>query len=159
MIQRFILAWLSIFACAPLHAGPKEEALAAYQRFFELFTADNHDEVASLFAPVALFYGTASAEVVTSPEGIRQYFLGALDGSRGKVSATLLSRTVLVLSDDVVAIAGQWQLERISERQAVVAGPLRNTVVMQNQGDGWLIVQFHNSSMLQPPAAKPASGP
>ena len=64
--------------------------LAVYHRFFELFTTDNHDQVAALFAPDALFYGTNYPEVVTTPEGIRQYFVRARTGKRGTVKATPL---------------------------------------------------------------------
>ena len=41
-----------------------------------------------LFAPDALFYGTGSSELVTTPEGIREYFVRALSGTRGSVKAT-----------------------------------------------------------------------
>jgi hypothetical protein len=64
--------------------------LAVYHRFFELFTTDNHDQVAALFAPDALFYGTNYPEVVTTPKGIRQYFVRARTGKRGTVKATPL---------------------------------------------------------------------
>jgi hypothetical protein len=98
-----------------------------------------------LFAPDALFYGTRSTEVVTTPEGIRQYFVGALSGKRGSVKATPFEQTALVLSDSIVEISGKWQSERTSDGKMVTAGPSRNTVVMQKRGDSWLIVQFHNS--------------
>jgi hypothetical protein len=52
----------------PIYAGPKEDALSAYDKFFALFTTDSHDQVPALFAPDALFYGTGSTEVVTTPE-------------------------------------------------------------------------------------------
>jgi hypothetical protein len=42
----------------PAFAGLKEDALAAYQKFFEAFTTYNGEQVAALFAPDALFYGT-----------------------------------------------------------------------------------------------------
>jgi len=136
---------------------PKEDALAAYQRFFELFTTDNHDQIVTLFAPDALFYGTGSAEVVTTLEGIRKYFTGALTGKRGVVKATPFTQTALVLSDTIVAISGKWQSERTLDGKMVTAGPSRNTVVMQKRGNQWLIVQFHNSPTPKPkpPAAQP----
>jgi hypothetical protein len=52
--------YLLFMTCTPVFAGPKEDPLAAYHRFFELFTTDNHDQVAAPFAPDALFYGTGS---------------------------------------------------------------------------------------------------
>lgn len=159
MIRRIAVMFLLFATCTPIFAGPKEDALAAYQKFFEAFTTDNHDQVAALFAPDALFYGTGSTEVVTTPEGIRQYFVGALTGKRGTVKATPFTQTAVVLSDTIVAISGKWQSERTLEGKMVTAGPSRNTVVMQKRGDQWLIVQFHNSPTPKPkpPAAQPTS--
>lgn len=157
MLNRIVVIWLLLVNCAPVFAGPKEDALAAYQKFFEAFTTDNHDEVAGLFAPDALFYGTGSTEVVTTSEGIRQYFVGALTGKRGAVKATPFEQIALVLSDSVVAISGKWQSERTLDGKMVTAGPSRITVVMQKRGDRWFIVQFHNSPTPKPPAAPPAT--
>jgi uncharacterized protein (TIGR02246 family) len=159
MFTRFVVTCLLLLACTPAIAGPKEDALAAYQKFFELFTTDNHDQLVALFAPDALFYGTGSAEVVTKPEEVRQYFVAALSGKRGETKATPFVQTALVLSDSVVAISGKWQSERTLDGKMVTAGPSRNTVVMQKRGDRWLIVQFHNSPTPKPPAAAPATTP
>jgi len=157
MISQISVMCLLAAVCTPGFAGPKEDALAAYQKFFESFTTDNHDQVAALFAPDALFYGTASTEVVTAPAGIRQYFVGALTSKRGTVKAVPFTQTALVLSDAIVAISGSWQSERTLDGKMVTAGPSRNTVVMQKRGDQWLIVQFHNSPTPKPPAIQPAS--
>ncbi len=151
MLGRIALASYLLLICAPVLAGPKEDALAAYQKFFDAFTTDNHDQVVRLFAPDALFYGTRSTEVVTTSEGIRQYFVEALNGRRGSVKGTPFEQTALVLSDDVVAISGKWQSERTLDGKMLTAGPSRNTVVLQKRGGRWLIVQFHNS-----PTPKPA---
>jgi hypothetical protein len=56
------LAWSTL-----AQAGPGEDALAAYDKFFTSFTTGNQTQVAALFAPDAMFYGTGTAEVVTSP--------------------------------------------------------------------------------------------
>lgn len=155
MLRRVAVMCLLFMTYTPVFAGPKEDALAAYNRFFELSTTNNHDQVAALFAPDALFYGTGSLEVVTAAEGIRQYFVGALSGKRGTVKATPFSQTALVLSDSIVAISGKWQSERTLDGKLTTAGPSRNTVVMQKRGDKWLIVQFHNSRTPKPPAGPP----
>jgi uncharacterized protein (TIGR02246 family) len=150
MIRRAAVMSVLFLTYTAGFAGPKEDALAAYQRFFEVFTTDNHDQITTLFAPDALFYGTRSTELVTTPQGIRQYFVEALTGKRGAVKATPFEQTALVLSESVVAISGKWQSERTSEGKMVTAGPSRNTVVMQKRGDRWLIVQFHNSPTPKP---------
>lgn len=153
MLTRLATLCLLLMTCTATVAGPKEEALAAYQKFFDLFTTDNHDQVALLFAPDALFYGTGSTDVVTTRDGIRQYFVAALTGKRGTTKATPFEQTTLVLSESIVAISGKWQSERTLDGKMSTAGPSRNTVVMQKRGDQWLIVQFHNSPTPKPPAA------
>ena len=146
------LAWSTL-----VHASPKEDALAAYDKFLTSFTTGNHTQLAALFAPDALFYGTGSAEVVTTPEGIVAYFTEALSGARGETKARPFENTALVLSDSVVAISGKWQSERTLDGTMVTAGPSRITIVMQKRDDKWLIVQFHNSPT--PKAASSASAP
>ena len=153
MLTRPAMLCLMLLTCTATVAGPKEDALVAYQKFFDLFTTDNHDQVALLFAPDALFYGTGSTDVVTTREGIRQYFVAALTGKRGTTKATPFEQTTLVLSESIVAISGKWQSERTLDGKMSTAGPSRNTVVMQKRGDQWLIVQFHNSPTPKPPAA------
>jgi hypothetical protein len=160
MLSRFVILLSLVVGSGTALAGPKEDALVAYDKFFALFIPDNHDEIVKLFAPDALFYGTGSPEVVTSHEGVRKYFINALSRKRGEVKATPFDRTALVLSDTVVAISGKWQSERMLDGKMATNGPARNTVVLQKRGDQWLIVQFHNSPTPKPtpkPAAAPAN--
>ena len=153
---------VAVFACLwvvaqPVSAGPREEALAAYDKFFAAFTTDNQDEITKFFAPDAQFFGTNSTDVVTTREGIHKYFSGALTGTRGATKATQFDRTALALSDNIVEIAGKWQSERTKDGKMITAGPSRSTVVMQKRGDQWLIVQFHNSPTPKPPGVAPAT--
>ena len=153
---------VSVFACvllwtAQVNAAPAEDALVAYDKFFAAFITDNYEQITTFFAPDAQFYGTNSPEVVTSREGIRTYFMRALNGARGTTKATQFDRTALALSDTVVAIAGKWQSERTQGGTMTTAGPSRSTVVMQKRGDQWLIVQFHNSPTPKAPVLMPAA--
>ena len=152
--------WLIVLAWSTLvQAGPREDAVAAYDKLFASFTTDNQVQLAALFAPDALFYGTGSADVVTTPEGVIAYFKGALSGARGEVRARPFENTALLLSDTVVAISGKWQSERTLDGKMVTAGPSRLTVVMQKRGDKWLVVQFHNSPTPKTPPAVAAAVP
>jgi hypothetical protein len=154
---RLMLVLLAMLACStPIQAGPKEDAQAAYDAFFPAFVAGNNEQVASLFAPDALFYGTLSPDLVTTPEGVSQYFRAALS-SPVPVKATSLSSSALVLSDRVVLISGSWQVERVIEGKAIVGGPFRISVVMNKQGDRWMIVQIHSSARPAPRAPVPAA--
>src|SRR5262245_4428985 len=158
MVREFTVISLLLMTCTSVLAGPKEDALAAYHKFFHFFTTDNHDQITTLFAPDALFYGTSSPEVVTTREGIRDYFVNALTGKRGVTKATPFEQAAVALSDTVVVISGKWQSERTLDGKMVTAGPSRNTVVMHKRGDQWLIAQFHNSPTPKPAAPPPPAG-
>ncbi len=152
MTRRFKLIFFFLAWSATVQAGPREDALAAYDAFFTSFTTGNQAQLAALFAPDALFYGTGSVDVVTTPEGVVAYFTQALSGARGEVRARPFERTALALSDSIVAVSGKWQSERTLDGKMTTAGPSRVTVVLQKRGDRWLIVQFHNSPTPKPPS-------
>jgi hypothetical protein len=156
-VLRLIFVLLATIAwSSPIQAGPKEDAQAAYDAFFPAFVAGNNDQVAGFFAPDALFYGTLSPVLVTTPEGVSQYFKAALS-SPVSVKATSLSSSALALSDSVVLISGSWQVERVVEGKTVVFGPYRISAVMNKRGDRWMIAQFHNSPRPAPPAPAPVA--
>jgi hypothetical protein len=157
--------WMGVFAVAlaalslspgGANAGPAEDAQAAFSKFFPAFVARNQSEVAAMFAPDAQFYGTASPDLVTKPEGVLQYFTAALD--RPDITqATPLQLTSTALSDTVVLIAGTWKVDRTLDGKTTVGGPLRVTAVLQKRNDRWLVVQFHNSARPAPPSPPPAA--
>ena len=138
--------FLIVFAWSTsIQAAPKDDALAAYEKFFAYFTTDNHDQLVTVFSPDAFFFGTISPELITAPEDIREYFVKALSSSRGEVKANLFGTTATRLSDDVVIVTATWQSERTLDGKMTTNGPSRNTSVMHKRGDRWFIVQFHNS--------------
>jgi len=144
-MRRFAVILSTVFWIAPGWAGPREDALAEYEKFFAYFTTDNHDQLTSLFSRDAQFIGTISPELVTDPAGLREYFVKALSSSRGEVRARVFSTTATALNDAVVLVTASWQSERTLNGQTSTNGPSRNTSVMHKRGDRWYIVQFHNS--------------
>ena len=144
-MNRLVIFFPAILWSASLHAGPREDALAEFEKFFAYFTTDNHDQLVSLFSADALFFGTISPELVTTPEALCEYFVKALSASRGEVKANLFETTATLLSDDVVLVTATWQSERTLDGKMTTNGHSRNTSVMHRRGARWFIVQFHNS--------------
>ena len=144
-MNRFWVFLIVFVWSASIQAGPKDDALVAYEKFFAYFTTDNHDQLVTVFSPDAFFYGTISPELITTPEDIREYFVKALSSSRGAVKANLFGTTATLLTDDVVIVTATWQSERTLDGKMTTNGPSRNTSVMHKRGDRWFIVQFHNS--------------
>jgi hypothetical protein len=146
-MNRVIVFLLAMLWATSAQAGPREDALAQFEKFFAHFTTDNHDQLVSLFSDDASFYGTISPELVTTPEVLREYFVRALSASRGEVKANLFATTATLLTDGVVLVTATWQSERTLDGKMTTNGPSRNTSVMHKRGERWFIVQFHNSWM------------
>jgi ketosteroid isomerase-like protein len=86
-------------------AGPAEEALQVTERWTKAFTESDVQGIVGLYEPDALFLGTLSKNVVTTPEGVRKYFELALLNDRPR-TAKILEQSTAVLSDTVVVITG-----------------------------------------------------
>ena len=144
-MNRLLTFLLVLCYSTVVYAGPKEDALAAYEKFFAYFTTENQDQLMTVFSPDVIFYGTISPDLLTKPEDVREYFVKALSRSRGEVKSNLFGTTATSLSDDVVLVTATWQSERTLDGKMTTNGPSRNTSVMHKRGDRWYIVQFHNS--------------
>ena len=159
MLRRIVFAILLLAFPSLAFAGPKEDAQAAFDKFFPAFTAARVDDVVGLFASDALFYGTSSREVVTTPAGVRAYFTNAFGTpprAPGIDTASQLgTATVLMLSDNAAVISGMWKIDSIAGGQTATRGPFRVTAAVSKRGERWQIVQFHNSP--QPAAPAPAA--
>jgi uncharacterized protein (TIGR02246 family) len=137
-------AALCVFASAA-NAGPKEDALAVLEKWTKAFTASDVDGIVKLYAPDALFLGTASKTVVAKPEGIRSYFENALLNNRPR-GASLKEYEALVISDTAVVITGLDNVTGVRDGQTISAVG-RTTFVVAKRGSDWQIVHFHRSAM------------
>jgi uncharacterized protein (TIGR02246 family) len=99
-----VAVFLGLLASAA-NAGPKEDALAVLEAWTKAFAASDVDGIVQLYAPDALFLGTASKTVVVKREGIRSYFENALLNNKPR-GATLNDYAATVLSDTAVVITG-----------------------------------------------------
>lgn len=144
-MKRLIALAAGVLWALSAHAGPREDALAAYEKFFEYFRTDNQDQLVTVFSPDVQFIGTISPELVTDPVSVREYFVRALSSARGEVRANLFGTTAAQISEDVVLVTATWQSERTKDGTMTTNGPSRNTSVMHKRNGRWYIVQFHNS--------------
>lgn len=115
------------------------------QRWAAAFDASDVDTIVSLYAPDALFFGTGSKALVTTPEGVRSYFEVGLNRDKPR-KAELLEHSVQVVSPDVVVVTGK---DRVSGTRdgAVYRAEGRVSFVLQKRGDTWLIAHFHRSAL------------
>jgi uncharacterized protein (TIGR02246 family) len=125
---------------------PKEDALQVLARWIQAFNASDIDGIVSLYAPDALFIGTGSKEVGTSPEYFRNYFQSLKrDMPRG---ATLESYSVLELSSTVVLVSGMDTVSGTKDG-VIFQRPGRTSFVLTKRDEKWQIVQFLRSAMPQ----------
>ena len=139
-----VVALLGLFSSA-VNAGPKEDALAVLENLTKAFAASDVDGIVKLYAPDALFVGTASKAVVVKPEGIRSYFENALLTNRPR-GATLNDHAAMVLSDTAVVITGLDTVTGVRDGQPFSTNG-RVTFVVAKRGSDWEIVHFHRSAM------------
>lgn len=127
-------------------ADPKEEALQILAKWIQAFNASDIDGIVSLYAPDALFIGTGSKEVGTSPEYFRNYFQSLKrDMPRG---AKLESYSALEVSSTVVLISGMDSVSGTKDG-VIFHRPGRTSFVLAKRRDEWQIVQFHRSAIPQ----------
>ena len=109
------------------------------------FTNSDVEGIIQLYAPDALFLGTASKSVIVKPEGIRSYFEAALLNNRPR-GAKLDSFEATVLSGGAVVITGLDTVTGVRDGKTFSANG-RVTFVVAKRGAEWKIVHFHRSAV------------
>ena len=145
-MRRLLLAMLVQVALgASALADPSEEALRVVDEWGKAFVQSDVDGILKLYAPDALFFGTGSQVLVSTPEGIRKYFEQALLTNRPK-SAVLRDRSVVALTETTVVVAGLDSAGGVRDGKSYSADG-RVTFVLAKRGNGWQIVHFHRSAV------------
>jgi uncharacterized protein (TIGR02246 family) len=140
----FALSILASFTSAAI-AGPKEDALQILEKWSQAFKDSDVDAIVKLYAPDALFLGTASKTVVVKPDGIRSYFENALLNNRPR-GAALVDYSAMPLSEAAVVVTGLDNVAGVGDGEPFSANG-RFTFVVAKRGSDWQIVHFHCSAM------------
>jgi uncharacterized protein (TIGR02246 family) len=128
---------------------PNDVVAAGEQLFSHWVTAVNRcdvDAVMQLFAAAdVIFYGTSTKTLITSSDGIRQYFEQAF-AQLQPLSMSIESKKIQSVSDDVLLLAcsDKWSVMLDGQKQ-VMAGRLVLTAAKRQEE--WRIVSFHRSVM------------
>ncbi len=135
--------FISLVLSAPAYTQDgADEAAAVFERFLVAMTNADIDTVTSLFAEDALFWGTGSQSLVTTPAGVLAYFTPVGRNEPGATLARARNYETRVLSDNLVMISGMWE---VVPRGQDSGTPLRVSMLLENRDDQWLVIQFHNS--------------
>jgi uncharacterized protein (TIGR02246 family) len=145
LLRATLASALVVSACRSDATSPANDALQVVQRWATAFNESNVDAIVGLYAPDALFFGTGSKALVSSPEQIRSYFEAALQKDKPR-GAQLLDHSVKVLSDNVVLVTG---LDRVSGTKdgTPYHADGRVSFLIEKRGGSWQIVHFHRSAL------------
>jgi len=120
-------------------------ALSALHAWVDAVNRHDLEAIVAVFAPDASFFGTSTQALVSSSEGIRQYFDAVLKNYVPlKVALGLV--TISELSPDSAVITGydKWQVTLNGES---IEGMGRLSVAVALRDDHWRIISFHRSAM------------
>lgn len=154
MIMIAVSGILALAGCQSLPmaepgAGGAERAM---QEWIAAFNRCEPGEIAALYSPQALLWGTVSPALITTSAGVRQYFDRAC-GSPQRLSATLDSH-VARRFDDTAVISGSYIFTVPAAGQPRKL-PARFSFVFRRDAGQWLIVDHHSSAMPAPSAPAP----
>ena len=139
-----LLPSMYLSACQSQPSRPAEDAMQVIAQWAKAFDESNVDAIVSLYAPDALFFGTGSQTLVSTPDQIRSYFGGLQkDKPRG---AKLLEHSVKVVSDNVVIVTGMDQVSGTKDGSVYHADG-RVSFVLEKRGPTWQIIHFHRSAV------------
>ena len=126
-------------------ARDQNGALSALHAWIDAVNRHDLEAIVAIFSPDASFFGTSTQTLVSSSEGIRQYFDVVLK-NYVPLKATLGLVVVSELSPDSAVITGydKWQITLNGES---VEGIGRLNVAVALRDDHWRIISFHRSAM------------
>jgi len=108
------------------------------------FNAGDLGRVVEQYAPDAVLWGTFAQEIITTREGLVEYFDRAFQ-TQPRPTVELQSVSVQVL--DGFAVASGAYLLRFAVNDHVQSMPARFTFALSNKVDHWTIVSHHSSAM------------
>ena len=124
-------------------AGPQEDAFQVVEKFNKAFDASDVQGIVNLFAPDAVFLGTASPKLATKTDEINAYF----QAIKTDTPRTLVigEYSTIVLSDSAVVFAGMDQFSSTKDGKRIDL-PARFTLVIAKGDQGWRISHSHSSA-------------
>lgn len=148
-MKRLLLCFFLAFAPVSAMATPQEEGQVVFEKFLNDFTSGNADAVARNFAPEAMFWGTISPTLITTPHGVKQYFTTAFEKLPGMKASLIGQVSAVALANNIITIAGVWRIDRVSEGKPVVSYS-RNMSTLVKRDGRWVIVAFANAPQTAP---------
>jgi len=133
-------------------AGPQEDVAAATAKWGEVLAQQNPDTITALYAKDGVLWGTLSPTVRSGPEGIRAYFVGAFN-ALPQVKVAFGEQKIRVYGNTAVN-TGYYTFSFVKDGENKSL-PARYSLTYVKDGDTWMIVDHHSSTVPPPPAPAP----
>ncbi len=125
---------------------------AATEAWIAAFNRADAAGMAALYDPQAVLWGTTSAELITTPQGIAAYFAAVFELQ--PVPRMALNAALPRAFGDVAVSSGSYTLTLSPPpQQRQVPARFSFTYRRSGAGDAWRIVDHHSSAMPTPLAA------
>ncbi len=121
-----------------------DDSLSLLSAWITAFNAKDLDRICSLYSADAILWGTFSASLIATPQGVRDYFLWAF---APELQAAIELRSVQSQFLDSVSIASGEYLLNANLEGTRRSLPARFTIVLARTDDSWHIVNHHSSVM------------
>jgi len=148
-ISIIVLLSALLTACATTeseHPGArnaKEEVTAATQAWRAAYDSRDPQKITGQYAKDAVFWGTSSKTVRDTPEAIMEYFAEARKRPDARVE--IIEQHIQIYGN-VAINTGLYNFSDIRDGKRV-PNPSRFSMVFQQRGDGWVLVQHHSSRL------------
>ena len=125
----------------------QKEVVAATASWAEAFNARDARRIAALYADDAVFWGTISPTIRTTPEAVLEYFTNSTT-KRPDLRIAIGEQHVRVYGDTAIN-SGYYTSRNVQDEQEIIT-PMRFTFVFHRRGGRWMIVSHHSSRMPAP---------
>ena len=148
MTLRYLLIGICLAVSTVAWAGPAEDADAVVEKWAVAYSANDPEAILKLYTPDAIFLGTISPIIATTPDTRRAYF-ARLPGTGNKVRFS--DKRTMVLSDGVVLSSGFYDFTIMRDGKPSEATNRYTMVLVKQPGGDWLIAHHHSSNRPKPP--------
>jgi len=140
---------ITLFLIAPdASAGPKEDVAAATMKWGETLGQNDPDKVVALYATDAVLWGTLSPTVRADRAALRDYFVTAF-----KVLPNLkvaFGEQFIRVYGTTAINTGYYTFSFVKDGEPKTL-PARYSFTLVKDGQNWMIVDHHSSTMPPPP--------
>jgi uncharacterized protein (TIGR02246 family) len=125
----------------------REGVIAATEAWAEAFNARDAARIAARYAEDAVFWGTISPTIRTTPKAVLEYFTASVT-KRPNLRISIGEQQVRVYGDTAIN-SGYYTSRNVQDGQEIIT-PMRFTFVFHKRAGEWKIVAHHSSRMPSP---------